>query len=371
MQVDHICLIHFRNYDKLDFIPHQRANVIVGRNAQGKSALLEALYFLSTSKSHRTNRDSELIQLGSEYARASANVRRETRPDITIEIALSRVQGKSCLIDNKKKNRLPDFVGQLNVVIFSSFDVEMVRGEPALRRRFLDLELSQISAHYLYALSRYRRTLEQRNRALKLVNIGQAHLKTLEPLDQLLATYGASVMVKRGEFLAKLNITAQEAYRGLAAGNEMLEVNYKPCVPMAGGGPEEVMRSLLNGLAEKRDVDIVRGSTSIGPHRDDVEMRINGVGVRDYASQGQQRSTALALKLAEAMIVRESVGESPVLLLDDVCAELDMQRRSGALAFAARGFQSFVTTTSLEELPVGVLGEVGVFEVSAGAVTQL
>ncbi|MDH7602593.1 MAG: DNA replication/repair protein RecF [Armatimonadota bacterium] len=370
MHITQLSLRSFRNYETLDLVPQENLNLLIGSNAQGKSAILEAVYFLSTSKSHRTTRDAELIRLGSEHARVSAEIHREARPDVMLEIVLSRTQRRILRVDRKKKERLVDFIGQLNAIIFSSFDVEMVRGEPALRRRFLDLELSQTSPQYLYALARYKRTLEQRNRALKLINAGRAQPKILEPLDEQLAFYGSIVTARRSEFVADLGSAAEEVYRRLTAGNEILDVVYNPSARLLNGKAEDIKSVLVEQLAEKRDIDIARGSTTIGPHRDDVEMRVDGVPVREYASQGQQRCAALALKLAEAAILREKLGEAPVILLDDVCAELDIRRRSGALAFIREGFQAFVTATALEELPGEMIRGAQVFDVEGGEVRK-
>ncbi|MGC8862015.1 MAG: DNA replication/repair protein RecF [Armatimonadota bacterium] len=366
MRVEYLTLTDFRNYAELELRPDPGMNILLGDNAQGKSALLEAIYVLATTKSHRTSRDSDMIRISRHFARLSARISRERRPDATLELVISRGERKTGRIDGTTHTKLGDLIGQLNAVIFSSLDIEMVRGEPSLRRRFMDLEICQVSPQYVYALGRYKRGLEQRNNLLKEIKLGTSTEDTLGVWDQQLSHYGATVMGKRMQFATFLADCAARVYRELTGGKEILSVSYKPSVAVAGGG--EIGLGLLQALENRREVDVSRGTTTVGPHRDDLAISVDGLSVKDYASQGQQRSVALALKLAEMDLLARESGEPPVLLLDDVGAELDPERRARAIRLSAGRCQTFVTTTDLEELDQQTLDSAAVFRVTSGEV---
>lgn len=369
MRILSLQLRSFRNYDAIDLQPGTGANLILGKNAQGKTAILEAIYLLSTSKSHRATHDEDMIKIGSDVTRVSATVEREQRPGVSLEVVISRQSKKIVKVNGKRRERIADMIGQLNAVVFSSLDVEMVKGEPSLRRRFLDVELCQSNAHYLYAFVRYKQVLEQRNRVLKDIGEGGKSNELLDVLDNQIALYGASMIARRMSFVEELNKEASHVYGSICALTEQLEVGYQTSIYVSPGSSEEEIRSILaNSLRRMRDADIARGATSVGPHRDDMVIRVGGLSIRGYASQGQQRSAALAIKLAEARVLWNMLGEPPVLLLDDVSAELDYERRAGALRFAADGFQFFVTATREEEIPTSFLPELAVYEVEGGSV---
>jgi len=370
MYVQLLSLSRFRNYESLSFEPSKGLNVLVGRNAQGKSAILEAVYLLATSKSHRTSRDMDLIKLGEGSFRAIAEVRRSTRNDVSVEIDLGRVEKKTVRINTVKHPKIGDIVGQLNAVIFSDSDIDMVRGEPSRRRRFLNLEISQISPQYVYALGRYKRVLDQRNNLLKEIKMGQASVAGLDAWDAQLATYGATVTARRAGFVKTLAATAADIYATLTDRSEELAVAYRPNLDIAENAPEQDIAAVhAEVLAGKRDMDIGRATTHSGPHRDDVAISINGLAAREFASQGQQRTAAIALKLAEIGLIREAAGENPVVLLDDVMAELDETRRRRILD-STEGCQTMITTTHLSDVSPEALENAAVFEVEAGMVTR-
>jgi len=372
MYVSALNLTNFRNYERLHFEPASRVNVLFGRNAQGKSAILEAIYLLATSKSHRTWRDLDLIKIGEDACRVCGEVRRETREDATLEVILSRSEGKSVRINKVKHAKISDLIGQLNAVIFSSMDIEMVRGEPLLRRRFLNLEISQLSPQYAYSLARYKRVLDQRNAVLKELKLAGGSSGLLEAWDAQLVQYGATVVFRRWEFVEKLGKIAGNIHSLLTDGAESLSVVYKPGVELGPAESEkEIAEAMKAALSVRRGADIARGSTSVGPHRDDVLMSINGVPARDYGSQGQQRTAAIALKLAEIDLMTESTGEPPVVLLDDVMAELDDIRRAQVFGLTGEKCQTLITTTNLADLGDKLRKAAALFEVAGGTVTRV
>lgn len=352
----------------MSFEPSEGLNVLVGRNAQGKSAVLEAVYLLATSKSHRTSRDLDLIRLGDSSARVVGEIERSARNSVTLEIDLSKSDKKSVKINTVRHPKIGDVVGQLNAVIFSDSDIDMVRGEPSRRRRFLNLEISQIRPGYVFALGRYKRVLDQRNNLLKEIKARQASTAGLEIWDSQLVQYGATITAKRVEFMEHLKTAAAGIYSVLTEDAETLSVSYRPNVD-AAGGEEEIARRFSEILVAKRELDLMRGTTHTGPHRDDLSISINGLAAREFASQGQQRTAAIALKLAEIDLVREASGESPVVLLDDIMAELDETRRQRIFDSTA-GCQTMITTTHLSDLSPAVLEKATVFDVEAGKVRR-
>ncbi len=370
MYVDSLRLTNFRNYEQLDFYPSSELNVLVGANAQGKSAVLEAIYLLATSKSHRTSRDSDMIRIGENIARAQAEIKRSRRNDVVLEIVLSTQEKKTVKINTVKHPKIGDIVGQLNAVIFSSTDVDMVKGDPARRRRFLNLEVSQVSPQYVYALGRYKRVLDQRNNLLREIKAGVAGANGLEAWNSQLAAYGGMVTAKRAEFVSFLSNTATRIYSMLTDSTEKLDVVYKSSLDFKPGTSEqEITETFAAVLSRKKDFDISRATTTTGPHRDDIAININGMPAREFASQGQQRSAAIALKLAEIKLMEQYTGEPPVVLLDDVMGELDETRRARIFDITLGRCQTMVTTAHSSEINPDILSRAHVFEVRGGKVT--
>ncbi len=373
MRITRLHLRNFRNYVDDSLEPGEGINAFIGQNGQGKSAILEACYVLSTSKSHRTAKDSDMIRLDEDWARISAEIDREEREDTEVEITLARNAKKTVRTNRVKKDRVGDIVGQLNAVVFSASDLDMVKSEPSHRRRFLNLEISQVSPQYVYALGRYKRSLDQRNSTLKEIKRGNAHGKqrSLDVWDEQIASYGAILTEKRMGFLKRLAEIAEPIYTQLSQGTEKLELLYEPSVNVVGlESIEDIKQSFLAQLCNVRDRDFLRGTTTKGPHRDDIAFKVNGMDVRSFGSQGQQRSVALSVKLAEISLIEEMVGEAPVALLDDVGAELDDERRRQVFDLVLGKCQTLVTATSLRELPTAATESATVFTVTAGTVQK-
>lgn len=371
MYIRSLNLVNFRNYEKLDFYPSSEMNLLVGPNAQGKSAVLESIYFLATSKSHRTSRDNDLIKLGENVTRVCAEVKRSVRNDVTLEIAFGRTEKKTLKIDGVKHQKLGDIAGQLNAIIFSNSDIDMVRGEPSKRRRFLNLEISQVSPQYVFALGRFKKVLEQRNNLLKNIKNGRARADALMAWDTQLVTYGSVLFIKRAKFIKTLARAAEDVFNSLTGKLENISIFYKPSLEVDESDSEEnIKERFFNELSLRRDNDISMGTTTKGPHRDDITLQVNGLSAKEFASQGQQRTVAISLKLAEIELMRQYTSESPVVLLDDVMAELDEARRLHILELTAGKCQTFITTTHINELDSGFISDANVFEVKFGKVTS-
>ena len=350
MYLSSLILKGFRNYADLHVEFSPGLNAVFGDNAQGKTNLLEAVYFLATGKSHRTSHDQELIREGSPAALARATVVRKTG-ELSLELALSAESRKQLKINGIPERKIAKLVGNLAAVIFSPDDLQLVKGPPAGRRRLLDLELSQLSQNYLYYLMTFNRALAQRNTVLKQDPVDPAILAVYD--EQLVAS-GAQLIARRAEAVRSLAAIAGEYHHVLSEGREKLVLEYQSQAADPGQTPAlpEVTERLQALMRARQREEIRRQVTLIGPHRDDVAFWIDSRDARLYASQGQQRTAVLALKLAELQFMAEQLGEYPVLLLDDVASELDPTRRHYLLNAMQEGIQTFVSCTDLETLMV-------------------
>lgn len=376
MQLRHIRLQGFRNYRELELDAPASLNIFVGRNAQGKTNLLEAIYLLALGRSYRTLKDDELIGWDAPFAKVSAEVAREMG-SVRIEILLPKEGVKEVRVGGERLRRLSDLLGNVHAVVFSPDDLQLLKGAPSLRRRFLDAEIAQLSSLYRHHFLRYQRVLKQRNNLLKAIRGGYAAQDALEMWDEQLVNDGAHIVAKRAETVRRLARFAYEVYEGLTGGRERLTVAYRPFFAAAGEAPhaaweerDAVKSRFEEALTRMRKEEVLRGSTLVGPHRDDINFLIEGKEARSFGSQGQQRSAVLAAKLAELEFFREEAGEYPLLLLDDVMSELDDARRTQFLSHVSGRVNTFVTTTNLRSFPREVLENASIYEISAGTVTR-
>ncbi len=337
MTVKRLAVENFRPYEKAELCPAPGVTLLYGGNAQGKTALIEALYLCCTGRSHRTNRDLELIRTGQMFTRVTVEAeRRDGRHDV--EILLRPGEKKRLMIGGSVATRSGDLMGHVTGVLFSPEDLRMVKDGPAERRRFVDMELSQMRPSYYAALQRYNRALLQRGTLLKT-----GDLSCLDAWDEQLAKTGAEIMRARVGFVEKLAEIARGVHKSISGG-ERLEIEYRP-----GAKVEPNAEALLRLLQESRSQDLRRMTTSVGPHRDDLAFMIADSDARAYGSQGQQRTLALALKLSELEVMRMETGEYPVLMLDDVMSELDPDRRR-LLLERLTGVQTLIASTDPTDL---------------------
>lgn len=369
MYVSRLKLSHFRNYANLDLSFSSGLNVVYGNNAQGKTNLLEAVYFLATGRSHRTSRDLELIQDGQTELSVKATVTRSTG-DLHLELGYGLETRKQLRINHIPERRVARLVGSVAAVLFSPDDLQIVKGSPGGRRRFLDIELSQISQTYLHHLISYNKVLAQRNVVLKS---GQPDKALMEIYEQQLIEYGSQLIFRRLEAVSALSGIATRYHKLLSEGKEHLQIVYQH--PLGYHLEPLTTQAVADGLkllfTQRRSEEVRRQTTLVGPHRDDLLFSINGKDVRLFASQGQQRTVVLALKLAELEYMQQQIGESPVLLLDDVASELDPQRRHYLLNTVQSGIQTFISCTDLEDLLVREWPpDHALFRVNAGSVTR-
>lgn len=369
MRLNSIQLQNYRNYEHIELATDSQVNLFVGRNAQGKTNLLESIYVLALTKSHRTSKDKELIGWQANEARIRGEVDKRYGA-VTLDLSLS-TQGKKAKINGLEQRRLSEFVGTLNVVMFAPEDLEIVKGTPGIRRRFLDMEIGQVQPGYLHALGQYSKVLQQRNNYLKSSAPGSANQAMMEVWNMQLAEYGVKIVKKRQSFLQKLQKWAQQIHSGITAGNEELTIVYKPSFENDPAEDESILfNQFMLKLSDVRDQEQRRGMTLVGPHRDDMAFYINGKEASVYGSQGQQRTTALSLKLAEIELIHEEIGEYPLLLLDDVLSELDQHRQTQLIETFQSKVQTFITTTGLESVNISKLHDSRVYQVKEGHVER-
>ncbi len=338
MIVKSIELESFRNYESLDMSFSPGINIIYGDNAQGKTNILEAVYFGCTTKSQRGSKESEIIKFGNDEAHLRLYVERK-REERRIDMHLRMNKPKGVAIDGLPIKKSAEIYGLINIISFSPEDLGIVKNGPVVRRKFMDMELCQISSIYLAELSNYNKVLFQRNNLLKQLPKKPELSDTLDLWDEQLVNYGKSIVETRRKFVNDLNKIIYGIHFDISGAKERLSIKYEPDT-----SEEELEKKLFIS----REKDIVTGSTNVGPHRDDLRFFINGEDVRKFGSQGQQRTAALSLKLAEIEFVRAKTQDKPILLLDDVLSELDRNRQTRLLGNIT-GIQTIITCTGLEE----------------------
>ncbi|HLH79948.1 MAG TPA: DNA replication/repair protein RecF [Chthonomonas sp.] len=401
MHIRRLHLTDFRNYAELTLEPAEGLNILYGKNAQGKTNVLEAIALLATTRSMRAGRDSQMIRTGTEQAHIHAEVVREREGEVELFLTLFQTDRKSVQINHLKRERVLDLLGQFNAVFFGASELAIVSGEPADRRHFLNMGISQISPRYVYDLGHYRRVLEQRNRLLRDLREMRLARKDsgLEVWNEQLVRYGTSLIRRRLFYIERLIPLVAQIHEELSEGKERLELRYQSGIDLASDtalGTQEAGTAMLTAeasaekvspftvvydaeerqlrnlferhLQQMQEEELRRGTTLIGPQRDDLVFLINGVDARIYGSQGQQRTVALSLKLAEFCLMESFVGEPPVMLLDDVMSDLDDVRRRRLLKWIQGRCQTFLTCTNLRSFPKEVLRDAAVFQVRAGTV---
>ncbi|BBN97299.1 DNA replication/repair protein RecF [Sporolactobacillus terrae] len=369
MKLELIELAHYRNYDSLQLSFSSSVNVFLGENAQGKTNLLEAIYVLAIAKSPRTTHDKDLIQWEQDYGKIKGRITRHGQ-SIPLELTISG-KGKKAKANHIEKRRLSDYIGLCNVVMFAPEDLNLVKGSPSVRRRFIDMELGQIAPVYMHHLGDYQKVLQQRN-ALLRKSVGKAPADTtfLDILTDRLISLASEIVKRRLIFVAQLNEWAAPIQKEISHGMENLSIVYESSVPEVldkadSSKIEEAFRHSYERL-KKRELD--RGTTLFGPHRDELRFFVNDKDVQAFGSQGQQRTTALSVKLAEIELINHEVGEYPILLLDDVLSELDDIRKTHLLGVFQEKVQTFVTTTSVDGLDHALLDRSQLFYIHQGQI---
>ena len=320
MWINNIKLNNFRNYNNKEIKLHENINVFFGENAQGKTNIIESIFLCSIGKSFRTNKEKELIKFNEEKTLVEISYEKSDRTgNIKIEIG----DKKQVYLNGIKIKKLSELLGNINVVIFTPDDINILKGGPQNRRKFLDIMISQLRPNYMHILSLYNKTLEQRNNYLKQIKTEKKDENLLEIWDEKLIDYGIKIYEYRKEFLEKIKNKIKNIHQGITNGKEEIEIEYI--------SDAVTRQNFLNELKSRRKLDIIKGYTTKGIHRDDFIIYINKKEVGTFGSQGQNRTAMLSLKLSELQVIYDDIGEYPILLLDDFMSELDSKRRESFL----------------------------------------
>lgn len=349
----------FRNYETLAINFGSGTNILYGDNAQGKTNILEAIYLAATTKSHRGTRDGDIIRFGSEEGHIRIMLFKND-VDTKLDIHLRKAKTKGIAIDGKKIKKAAELLGLLNVVFFSPEDLNIIKNGPGERRRFTDMELCQLDDFYLYNLNNYNKIVNQRNTLLKDVYFNPSLKETIEIWDSQLVSYGSKVIERRKSFTDQLNEVIGPVHEKLSGGRESLRIIYDPNVEI-----EDYERE----LSSSTERDIKSKMTNVGPHRDDFIFMVGDLDIRKFGSQGQQRTAALSLKLAEIEIVKRLINDTPILLLDDVLSELDSGRQQFLLE-SIGDVQTIITCTGVEDFVNSRLEIDKLFNISNGALVS-
>ena len=358
MYIETIELSNFRNYDSLFMKFDSETNILYGDNAQGKTNILESVYLCGTTKSHRGSKDKEMIQFDKEESHIRMNVRKQ-EVSWRIDMHLKRNKAKGIAINGIPIKKASELFGVVNMVFFSPEDLNIIKSGPSERRKFIDIELCQLNKVYLSDLTNYNHVLNQRNKLLKDITFYPGLESTLDVWDDQLVNYGLKIIRERMKFIEELNSVIFDIHRNLTGNKENLNISYEPNV---------IIDEFAESLKRNRDKDLKLKTTSVGPHRDDLCVKVNDIDIRKYGSQGQQRTAALSLKLSEIYLVKKVIKDSPVLLLDDVLSELDSNRQNYLLN-SIHDIQTLITCTGLDDFVSNQFKINKVFKVTDGKIS--
>lgn len=351
-------LKNFRNYEALNIEFDEKVNFIIGSNAQGKTNLLEAISISSIGKSFRTSKDSDMIMFDKDFCKVKVSAYKELFPT-EVEIVIKKEAGKFIKLDGINVSKTSELLENIYIVVFSPEDLKIVKDEPEKRRKFIDRELCLLKPAYYDSLSNYKKILIQRNAYLKEKNID---LSFLDIWDIKLAEYGSRIIRMRKDFIEKITQISSRIHSGITNGKEILKIEYDPNIS------EDSVNSIYDIIKKSVENDLRLRTTTKGPHRDDIQFFIGDTNVRNFGSQGQQRTAALSLKLAELDLIKEEAGENAILLLDDVMSELDSVRQEYLIKSLSET-QLFITTTEITDPLRGVSSKGKIFKVNNGKVT--
>lgn len=369
MHIIGLKLINFRNYGSLNINFSGGFNIIYGDNAQGKTNIVEAIFMCSSGRSHRTSKDMDMIRIGekSYYIKLASQ---KDIGDTIIEIVYEKEGKKRVRINEIPARKIGDLMGNLNTVIFSPEDLMIIKEGPSERRRFIDITLSQLKPSYFFDLQQYMKVLEQRNTLLKEIQLNKALIDTLDIWNKNLADIGSRIIRARNEFIKKLSSVAEKNHKKLTNERENLSIRYNPSIHSNDMDDiNETSRSFLKTLENTKKLELIKNVTMCGPQRDDYEIILDGISLKLYGSQGQQRTAILSMKLAEIDIMKEDTGEYPVLLLDDVMSELD-QNRQKYLFENLKDIQTFITCTDKSFFQERITGNASFFKIDDGKVSM-
>ena len=334
-------LKNYRSYSDEIFKFDEKLNILVGNNAQGKTNVLEAIFFAVIGKSFKTSKEKEVIKWNSESSYIDALFQKKYR-EIEVELFFNNLHKKSIKIDGVPIKKIGELMGNANAVFFSPEELKLVKDSPEERRRFMNIDISQTNKKYFYLIGRYEKVLANRNKLLKSTKDINVVKETIEIWDKALSEIAEKIFIERKKFIEELSPFAKLAHQYISSGKEDIEIKY------ISSFEDDYKNKMQKALAKNIEKDFKLGYTTVGVHRDELDIYLNGVEVKNFGSQGQQRTVALSMKLAELEIIKNRIGEYPILLLDDVFSELDSERRTKLLKFTSKT-QTLITCTEFNE----------------------
>jgi DNA replication and repair protein RecF len=369
MVLKQISLRNFRNYKKLILELDERVNVFIGNNAQGKTNLLESIYFLIITKSFRNTRNKDLIKIGEKEGEVRGIIKKDNKTLSDELKILIKQESKLININNKKLPKISEYISKFNIVSFSPSDLDIIKGFPNIRRKFLNIELSQLKNKYLLTLNEYNYLIKTRNEYLKSINCSNCNYDYLNVINDQVINKAIIIYQHRNQFINDLNNIINVIYKKIF-GNNDIYIKYSPSILIDHYTDSEIKKVLTKKFEENIEKEIILGQTLIGPHRDDFSFYISEQEIKSYGSQGQQRVAVLCLKLAVVEIIKKEKKEWPIILLDDVFSELDEKIKNNIIDYAAKGAQIIITTTDVNNIVEKIKDAGTIFYVKNAVITR-
>lgn len=368
MRIEHLKLVNFRNYYDLEINFNNNVNIFIGENGKGKTNILESIYVLSLTKTNRYGVEENLINFNEEIAKINGLIRSNNLIKRQ-EVILSKNK-KQILVNNKEIRRIKDYISNFCVISFSPNDLEIVKGSPNVRRNMINVDISQLHNNYISYLNEYNQIIKIRNEYLKKMNIdGNSDIRYLDIINDKMYEKAIKIYQYRYDFFEKVNCLLPKIFKKLT-NLDKLTIKYEATIDLGNFDLDKVKKNYYSKLKKNFKNELMQGITLIGPHRDDFSFDLNGIDMKSFASQGQQRIAIIALKICEIYIFKETIGEYPVLLLDDIFSEIDTRKRNKIIKFLLNDIQSIITTTDINDIDEKLLKNAKIFKVNNNKVTE-
>ena len=362
MRIEHLKLTNFRNYSNLEIDFSNFVNIFIGENGKGKTNILESIYVLSLTKTNRFGLEENLIKFDEQIAKIEGLIRNNVSLKKQ-EIKISKNK-KQILVNNKEIHRIKDYISNFCVISFTPQDLEIVKGSPNIRRNMINIDISQLNNNYISYLNEYNQIIKIRNEYLKKMNLdGNSDIRYLDVINEKMIEKGIKIYQYRYDFFEKINKYLPTIFKKIT-NLEGLRVNYNSSVDLESFNVEKVKDNYSKKIKKNFKLELMQGVTLIGPHRDDFLFDLNGIDMKNFSSQGQQRMAVISLKIAEIYLFKEEIGESPVLLLDDIFSEIDSKKRNKIIKYLLKDIQSIITTTDINDIDEKLVKEAKVFKVN-------
>ena len=368
MRIEHLKLTNFRNYSNLDIVFHNNVNIFIGDNGKGKTNILESIYVLSLTKTNRYGIEDNLIKFNEEIAKIEGLIRSD---EILKKQKISLTKNKKQIfINDKEMRRIKDYISNFCVISFTPNDLEIVKGSPNIRRNMVNIDISQLHNNYISFLNEFNQVIKIRNEYLKKMNLdGNSDIRYLEVINNKMMDIGIKIYEYRNNFFSKINNLLPTIFKKLTNLDGLI-LNYDSSVDFDNFDEIILRKKYEDKLKKNFKVELMQGVTLVGPHRDDFSFNLNGLDMKNFASQGQQRIAVIALKIAEIYLFKEEMGEYPVLLLDDIFSEIDTRKRNKIIKYLLKDIQSIITTTDINDIEDSLLHDAKIFKVNNDRITE-